>query len=360
MSVFPTTLDNLSEVTPVGNLSLGAQGHSALHREIHAILNDLEAKLGVDASAVTTSHDYKLSAITGVNRAVGRTEIATLLGKTIDGDDNTIQDLTLSTLKTILADASKFVVRDAAGAVVSAKAVPVGDVVGTTDQQIQVLPRLDRPVVGDFTFAGHNHTTAREGGRLPSEAIRSIDQRVTPIYNSFMFNVYRSAALSPADGSVILFDKKNFDVGANVDVVTNKGRVTITMDGFYQINALIGFNATTINQGVGIFLMKNGSFYKRGGDAVQMYNGATAEARYGGAWFEQFVAGDYLEIGCSNNAGLAMQVGAAENFFSGYLVSVGESQTQIAAPTAEVPQYIPSRRRDRRHIHPTFTTGRLT
>jgi len=60
----------------------------------------------------------------------------TLTNKTIDGDDNTLQDLALTTLKTVVADQGKFLVRDTAGVVVSnTQDVPAGDVVGTTDTQ---------------------------------------------------------------------------------------------------------------------------------------------------------------------------------------------------------------------------------
>lgn len=59
-----------------------------------------------------------------------------LTGKTIDGDLNTVQDLPITALKTNLTDASKFLVRDAAGVPTSAtKAVPAGTVVGTSDTQ---------------------------------------------------------------------------------------------------------------------------------------------------------------------------------------------------------------------------------
>ena len=42
----------------------------------------------------------------------------TLTNKTIDGDDNTIQDLALSSMKTVAANANRFLTRDASGAVV--------------------------------------------------------------------------------------------------------------------------------------------------------------------------------------------------------------------------------------------------
>src|SRR3990167_2892966 len=65
---------------------------------------------------------------------VGTTDSQTLTTKTIDGDDNTLSDIALTSLKTVLADASKFVVRDASGIPVSnTKAVPSGVVVGNKD-----------------------------------------------------------------------------------------------------------------------------------------------------------------------------------------------------------------------------------
>ncbi|MBX3017986.1 MAG: hypothetical protein KF767_08860 [Bdellovibrionaceae bacterium] len=66
---------------------------------------------------------------------VTRDATETLTGKTIDGDDNTIQDLGLGTLKVDAPNANKFIQRDGTGAVVASKAVPTGDVVGTTDTQ---------------------------------------------------------------------------------------------------------------------------------------------------------------------------------------------------------------------------------
>lgn len=66
---------------------------------------------------------------------VGTSDAQVLSGKTIDGDDNTIQDLALSTLKTT-ANLDVFLQRDGSGDVVdSPKSVPTGDVVGTSDAQ---------------------------------------------------------------------------------------------------------------------------------------------------------------------------------------------------------------------------------
>lgn len=66
---------------------------------------------------------------------VGTIDSQTLTNKTIDGDNNTLTDISISSLKTVLGDASKFIGRDSSGIVVSLKAVPTGDVVGTSDFQ---------------------------------------------------------------------------------------------------------------------------------------------------------------------------------------------------------------------------------
>jgi hypothetical protein len=67
----------------------------------------------------------------------------TLTNKTIDGDNNTLQDIGLSSLKTVLADADKFIVRDVSGQVISNKAVPVGVVVGNSDTQTLTNKTID-------------------------------------------------------------------------------------------------------------------------------------------------------------------------------------------------------------------------
>ncbi len=61
--------------------------------------------------------------------------IATLTNKTIDGDDNTIQDLLITALKTDIAKADTFFSRNASGVPIATKVVPAGAVVGTSDTQ---------------------------------------------------------------------------------------------------------------------------------------------------------------------------------------------------------------------------------
>jgi len=73
---------------------------------------------------------------TQLNTKITASSSDTLTNKTIDGDNNTVQDLPETAIKTNLSNASKFFTRDASGIPESAtKAVPSGTVVGTSDSQ---------------------------------------------------------------------------------------------------------------------------------------------------------------------------------------------------------------------------------
>jgi hypothetical protein len=72
------------------------------------------------ATTLTAARDIQLPPGDADHVLVAAAATQTLTNKTIDGDDNTIQDLALASLKTVLGDAAKVLVRDGSGAVVSA------------------------------------------------------------------------------------------------------------------------------------------------------------------------------------------------------------------------------------------------
>lgn len=110
--LYPTSLDSLTN--PTSSNTLNSPPHATQHADANDAIEALEAKVGVDSSAVTTSHDYKLGEVTGSDKAVGKTATQTLTNKT-----------------------------------------------------------LTTPTIGDFTNAGHTHANAANGGQLTDAALSS-------------------------------------------------------------------------------------------------------------------------------------------------------------------------------------------
>ena len=96
-----------------------------------------------DATQITASTNRTLTVPDGDDVIAGISLSQTLTNKLIDGDDNTLQDIALASLKQDAGNPDIFIQRDAAGIVVNGKAVPVGDVVGTTDAQVLTNKTID-------------------------------------------------------------------------------------------------------------------------------------------------------------------------------------------------------------------------
>lgn len=64
---YPSSLDVLTN--PIANNKLNSPSHVDQHANANDAIEALESKVGADSSAVTTSHDYKLSDVTNGNKA---------------------------------------------------------------------------------------------------------------------------------------------------------------------------------------------------------------------------------------------------------------------------------------------------
>lgn len=82
---YPTSLDNFPNPTSTDLLdnATAALDHDVQHSNVNDAIEALEAKVGINSSAVTTSHDYKLSGVTGTDKAVSKTGTETLTNKTL-------------------------------------------------------------------------------------------------------------------------------------------------------------------------------------------------------------------------------------------------------------------------------------
>nr|AKH48006.1 hypothetical protein [uncultured marine virus] len=92
---YPTGLDDFTNVTPgTTDGSSSKVGEAVGGRTLSGFINDhndateaLQVKVGIDGSAVTTTHDYKLSSVTSSAKAVSTAGDQTVAGtKTFSGD----------------------------------------------------------------------------------------------------------------------------------------------------------------------------------------------------------------------------------------------------------------------------------
>jgi hypothetical protein len=71
---FPTSLDSLSNPEPGTRRDVsGALGHSTQHTNVNDAIEAIEAKVGVDDSAVTTSLDYRVGALEDIGLVYAQT-----------------------------------------------------------------------------------------------------------------------------------------------------------------------------------------------------------------------------------------------------------------------------------------------
>ena len=81
---FPTSIDSLTN--PVSGDTLDSPSHSDQHSDVNDAVEALEAKVGADSSAVTSSHDYKIDTLETAQPTgdvVGTTDTQTLTNKTL-------------------------------------------------------------------------------------------------------------------------------------------------------------------------------------------------------------------------------------------------------------------------------------
>lgn len=91
----------------------------------------------------------------------------TLSGKSMDGDDNTFSDISISSLKTVVGDANEAIVRDGSGAVVSAKIV---------DANIDAAAAIDASKIADGSVSNAEFQFINT---LTSNAQTQINTKVT-------------------------------------------------------------------------------------------------------------------------------------------------------------------------------------
>lgn len=82
-TTFPTSLQDLDATRGTTGQPLNNPNHITHHTNEDDTIEALEAKVGIDGSAVTTSHDYKLSGVTGSDKAASLAGTETLTNKSL-------------------------------------------------------------------------------------------------------------------------------------------------------------------------------------------------------------------------------------------------------------------------------------
>ncbi len=81
---FPTNIVNTGNIPNFNPLdTLSTDNHSGRSNDLRDEVIALETKVGANSSAVTTTHDYKLSLVTGTDKAAGLSSTSSLSNKTM-------------------------------------------------------------------------------------------------------------------------------------------------------------------------------------------------------------------------------------------------------------------------------------
>lgn len=176
----------------------------------------------------------------------------------------------------------------------------------------------EQPSTAKWNILGTNDASFNNGTGIASLTMGA----TTAVTNSYKFSVFRTSALNVGTAAtVVTYDTKNFDTGSNVDIVTNKGRFTAPITGYYVFFA--SFLVTTAGTGTNVatYFYKNGS-QNIAGSFVNVASGTSPGGTI--AALIQLNATQYCEVYIATaTAAKALDVSSAtNNVFEGFYLSV--------------------------------------
>ena len=228
----------------------------------------------------STSNRIKSYIESAVRTLVSEDQTQTLTGKSMDGDDNTFSDIGITSLKTELADADKFIERDATGALVSGKTVPTGDVVGTSDTQILTAKTIDgtsatgtNTVTADMSNMTYDPSTSGLTATNGQAAIDEVEGRLDTVESNKL-----DGPGTHTDNLLIKTDGVNTNVSQTTGIsISDTNDVTgvndLTVDGNLTVNG----TTTTVNTNNLNVTDKNITINDTGNDASSEGAGLTVE-----------------------------------------------------------------------------------
>lgn len=141
---YPTNLDTLTN--PTATDKLNSPSHADQHANSNDAIEALQVKVGADSSAVTSSHDYKLSNIADGDKSVSLTGTETLTNKTLTTPIITTPTITTPSITTSINDANGNEVIETPATTSAVNHLKVTN--ATTGNDVDVAPAGDDTNVG--------------------------------------------------------------------------------------------------------------------------------------------------------------------------------------------------------------------
>jgi hypothetical protein len=175
----------------------------------------------------------------------------------------------------------------------------------------------EQPSAAKWNILGTNDASFNNGTGIANLELGS---GKTSLKNDYKFSVYRTTAYSATASAAteLPFDTKAFDTSTNIDVVTNKGRFTAPVAGFYFFSASVAFSSTN-NRWIIAYLYKNGSQAIIGEGNLNAAGAINSGNLVSGLL--SLAANDFVEVYYFNNNADALAGGSTGSQFSGFLVS---------------------------------------
>ncbi len=172
----------------------------------------------------------------------------TLTNKSISGDANTISNLGVTTLKTVIGQATTFLSFDGSGAPIATKVVPTGTVLGTTDAQVITLKDIDggtatntsRITVPKDTTTNINALTRKQGTILYDTTTNGMK------FDNGSSLVALSAASTATPTVQGLVTSYFPTIASSVKILSSAGYTILDTDGYQEVEVTTAASDRTI------------------------------------------------------------------------------------------------------------------
>lgn len=187
---FPGSIDTFTN--PISSNTLNSPDHAAQHANANDSIAALEAKVGVNSSAVTTTVDYKLSGVPASDKAASKTGTETLTNKT----------LTTPIINVGSDGAGDLYYRSGGGVFIR---LPIGSVGQILDVSAGLLPEwINNPSAGDASYLAKGVvkflTDAATSGITVASGVANVNAGTG---NNQIVKLDASAKLPAVDGSAL-------------------------------------------------------------------------------------------------------------------------------------------------------------